>query len=30
MSQVGKPYVLGAQDPNKGFDCSGLVVWSYQ
>lgn len=30
ISQVGKPYVLGAQDPNIGFDCSGLVVWSYQ
>ncbi|MGB9787611.1 MAG: C40 family peptidase [Dictyoglomus turgidum] len=30
ISQVGKPYVLGAQSPDVGFDCSGLVVWGYQ
>ena len=27
-SQVGAPYVRGAQDPGIGFDCSGLVVWA--
>lgn len=25
-AQVGKPYVLGANGPEK-FDCSGLVIW---
>ena len=28
-TQVGKPYVWGAQSPSRGFDCSGLLVWSY-
>jgi len=28
QSQLGKPYVYGAAGPN-GFDCSGLVMWSY-
>ncbi|MBN8881300.1 MAG: C40 family peptidase, partial [Salana multivorans] len=27
LSQVGKPYVLGAAGPNS-YDCSGLVQWS--
>ncbi|MEU2077194.1 NlpC/P60 family protein [Streptomyces sp. NPDC013489] len=27
-SAVGKPYVWGATGPS-GFDCSGLMVWSY-
>jgi peptidoglycan DL-endopeptidase CwlO len=25
----GTPYVWGAADPNVGFDCSGLTMWSY-
>jgi peptidoglycan DL-endopeptidase CwlO len=29
MSVRGAPYVWGAADPNVGFDCSGLVMWSY-
>lgn len=28
-SQIGKPYVWGAEDPNVGFDCSALVQWSF-
>ncbi|GGY53022.1 C40 family peptidase [Streptomyces omiyaensis] len=28
-SAVGKPYVWGATGPS-GFDCSGLMVWSYR
>jgi cell wall-associated NlpC family hydrolase len=26
---IGVPYVWGAADPNVGFDCSGLTMWSY-
>ncbi|MGB3769683.1 MAG: C40 family peptidase [Rhodococcus sp. (in: high G+C Gram-positive bacteria)] len=29
FTQIGKPYVWGATGPD-GFDCSGLVVWSYK
>lgn len=29
LSTVGTPYVLGGTSPSRGFDCSGLVVWSY-
>ncbi|MCS4536170.1 NlpC/P60 family protein [Corynebacterium sp. HS2168-gen11] len=29
MTKVGSPYSWGATGPNE-FDCSGLVVWSYQ
>jgi cell wall-associated NlpC family hydrolase len=29
MTQLGVPYVWGAEAPAEGFDCSGLVQWSY-
>lgn len=29
LSQRGKPYVWGAEDPRHGFDCSGLVQWAW-
>jgi cell wall-associated NlpC family hydrolase len=29
MTQLGVPYVWGAESPEDGFDCSGLVQWSY-
>jgi peptidoglycan DL-endopeptidase CwlO len=28
-SAIGTTYVFGSADPNVGFDCSGLVMWSY-
>ncbi|MEA2521582.1 MAG: peptidoglycan DL-endopeptidase CwlO [Actinomycetota bacterium] len=28
-SVIGTQYVWGAADPSVGFDCSGLVMWSY-
>jgi cell wall-associated NlpC family hydrolase len=28
--QIGVPYRYGGEDPRKGFDCSGLVWWSYK
>jgi len=28
--QVGKPYVWGAEDPAHGFDCSGLIDYSFK
>src|SRR5438093_1147529 len=28
-SAIGTPYVWGAASPGVGFDCSGLVMWSY-
>lgn len=29
-SQIGKKYRSGGDSPKKGFDCSGLVWWSYK
>lgn len=29
-AQIGKKYRSGGCSPQKGFDCSGLVWWSYQ
>ena len=29
LKQVGRPYVYGGASPSRGFDCSGLVFWSY-
>jgi cell wall-associated NlpC family hydrolase len=29
MSQLGVPYRWGDETPGVGFDCSGLVQWSY-
>jgi cell wall-associated NlpC family hydrolase len=28
-AQVGRPYRHGGNQPHRGFDCSGLVQWSY-
>lgn len=28
-TQLGVPYVWGAEDPGVGFDCSGLVAWAW-
>ena len=28
-SQLGVPYVWGAESPGSGFDCSGLVAWAW-
>lgn len=29
-TQMGKKYRLGGASPQKGFDCSGLIWWSYK
>jgi peptidoglycan DL-endopeptidase CwlO len=29
ISVLGSPYVFSAADPNVGFDCSGLTMWSW-
>jgi cell wall-associated NlpC family hydrolase len=28
-SQIARPYHLGGSSPESGFDCSGLVFWTY-
>ena len=28
-TQLGKPYRLGGASPRSGFDCSGLIYWSF-
>jgi cell wall-associated NlpC family hydrolase len=30
LAVVGRPYRYGGADPQSGFDCSGLVTWSYR
>ena len=30
LQQIGKPYHYGGSNPATGFDCSGLVYYSYQ
>ena len=30
MDAIGTPYVFGGQDPDDGFDCSGLVAFVYK
>ena len=29
-SQLGRPYKYGGATPQSGFDCSGLIQWSYK
>jgi len=29
ITQLGKPYSWGDETPEDGFDCSGLICWSY-
>ena len=29
LSQVGTRYRMGGESPGEGFDCSGLITWTY-
>lgn len=29
-TQIGKPYRSGGESPSRGFDCSGLIYWSFR
>jgi cell wall-associated NlpC family hydrolase len=29
QEQIGRPYRWGGENPSYGFDCSGLVQWTY-
>lgn len=29
-TQIGRKYKMGGESPRTGFDCSGLVYWSYK
>lgn len=29
-TQIGRPYRSGGESPKKGFDCSGLIYWSFR
>jgi cell wall-associated NlpC family hydrolase len=29
-SQIGAPYNYGAESPRSGFDCSGLMYWTFK
>lgn len=29
-AQIGRPYKYGGSTPSMGFDCSGLILWSYK
>jgi Cell wall-associated hydrolases (invasion-associated proteins) len=29
LRELGVPYVYGAESPEQGFDCSGLLYWAY-
>lgn len=29
-TQIGAPYKYGGTSPRTGFDCSGLIAWSYR
>lgn len=30
VKQLGKPYVWGAESPELGFDCSGLIEYAFE